>query len=198
VLVFVLLGVFVFLTQPSAPAQPPSSLPTTPRRLGEFSFIDRTGRTVTRADLAGKFVVVNFIHTGCSVSCLQVNERMAEVQQLVTGQDDVRLLSLTVDPRTDTPPVLAEFGNKFGADTNRWFLLTGDKALLYELIETSFLEREPLARTSPMPGGFLDVDRIAVVDRAGNVRRYFNGMKPATSKAVVEFLNQLRLEPIAP
>ena len=119
---------------------------------------------------------------------------MAEVQRLTAGQADVRLLSFTVDPRTDTPPVLAEFGRKFGADAARWSLLTGDKAELYALIETSFLKREPLAHNTLMPGGFLDVDRIAVVDRVGKVRRYFDGVRAETPAAIVKFLNELRAE----
>ncbi|MGC3956621.1 MAG: SCO family protein [Verrucomicrobiota bacterium] len=119
---------------------------------------------------------------------------MAEVQRLTAGHDDVRLLSLTVDPRTDTPPVLAEFGGKFGADSNRWHLLTGDKKSIYELIETSFLKRDPQHQTSPMPGGFQDVDRIAVVDRSGNVRRYFDGMRNTTPATIVKFLDEIRME----
>ena len=123
---------------------------------------------------------------------------MAEVQRLTAGREDVRLLSLTVDPRTDTPPVLREFGDKFGADAKRWSLLTGDKAVLYELIETSFLKREPLLTNSPMPGGFLDVDRIAIVDRAGAVRRYFDGMRSDTPGAIVRTLDEMRAEPKSP
>jgi protein SCO1/2 len=179
----------------SRPAkQAASSDPNPPRRLEAFTLTDQTGRTVTQADVAGKILVVNFVHTGCSISCLQVNQRMAEVQRLTSARDDVRLLSLTVDPRTDTPPVLAEFGAKFGADSNRWHLLTGDKAALYELIETSFLKRDAQPQTSPMPGGFHDVDYIAVVDRAGNVRRYFDGMRFTTPAAIVKFLDQMRTE----
>jgi hypothetical protein len=45
-----------------------------------------------------------------------------------------------------------------------------------------------------MPGGFQDVDYIAVVDRTGNVRRYFDGMKTTTPAAIVKFLDQLRKE----
>src|SRR5882757_7302788 len=106
--------------------------PDSPRTLTGFSLTDRTGRTVTQVELAGKFLVVNFVFTGCSITCLDVNRRMAEIQVLTAKQPDVKLVSLTVDPRTDTPAVLAAFGNRFGADTNRWLLLTGDKAVLYE------------------------------------------------------------------
>ena len=49
------------------------------RELIDFTLTDRTGLTVTRADLDGKFLVVNFVFTGCSISCLQVNYRMAEI-----------------------------------------------------------------------------------------------------------------------
>lgn len=184
----------LILWRPDDAAAIKSMPPNQARQLGVFTFTDQTGRTVTQAEVAGKFVVVNFIHTSCSISCLQVNERMAEVQRLTSGQDDVRLLSFTVDPRTDTPPVLAEFGQKFGTDATRWSMLTGKKADLYELIETSFLKRDAQARLPTMPGGFHDVDRIAVVDRAGRVRRFFDGMRTETPAAIVRYLNELRTE----
>lgn len=194
VLVLGLLAVFVFLTKPR-PSPAEVAMPTIARKLGEFSLTDRTGRTVTRSELAGKIAVVNFIHTGCSISCEQVNRRMAEIQALVAGQEDVQLVSLTVDPRTDTPPVLAEFAVKFGAETNRWWMLTGEKQAVYGLIEGSFLERDPLAKDLAMPGGFIGVERIALVDRDGNVRRFFNGLKPTTPAELVAAVQQLRQEP---
>ncbi len=179
------------------PGEDRSALLATPelvRHLDTFAFTDQTGTTITHEAVADKFAVVNFIHTSCSISCLQVNQQMAEVQKLTAGQEDVRLLSFTVDPRTDTPPVLAEFGKRFGTDASRWSMLTGDKAELYALIESSFLKREPLARDNPMPGGFLDADRIAVVDRAGRVRQYFDGMRSETPAAIARYLNELRTE----
>ncbi len=184
----------LILWRPGSAKPIKSQSPEQLRQLGAFAFTDQTGRTVTEAEVAGKFGVVNFIHTSCSISCLQVNQRMAEVQRLTTGQDDVKLLSFTVDPRTDTPPVLAEFGRKFGAEAERWSLLTGNKTELYALIETSFLKREPEAGSSTMPGGFHDVDRIAVVDRTGKVRRYFDGMRSETPAAIVRLLNELKAE----
>lgn len=193
VLVAGTVGLTVLWRPGDAAASRPQN-PDQPRRLGEFTLTDQTGRTVTQTEVAGKFVIVNFVHTSCSISCLRVNQQMAEVQRRTTGQDDVRLLSLTVDPRTDTPPVLAEFGNKFGADASRWLLLTGDKAMLYGLIETSFLPRDPLLRQLDMPGGFSGVEQIAVVDRAGQVRRYFDGMNSATPAAIVKLLDELRRE----
>ncbi len=165
------------------------------RHLIDFQLIDRTGRSVSRADLSNQFLVVSFVFTSCSLTCLQVNRHLSTQQGLVAGQDDVRLVSITVDPRTDTPPVLAEFANRFGADTNRWLFLTGDRSTVENLIGTSFLERGTTPAAELMPGGFLNTERLVVVDRQGRIRRHFDGLKASSVGAITNTLQQLRAEP---
>lgn len=166
--------------------------PDRARQLIDFSLTDRTGRTVTRADLAGKFLVVDFLFTSCSLTCPVVNKHMAEIQQLTTNQPDVKLVSLTVDPRSDTVEVLAEYGLKFGADTNRWLLLTGKKNGLHQLIATSFLNQDLDDPFTYMPGNFSHTDRIAVVDAQGRVQAYFDGLGENVAAAVVAEIARLR------
>jgi protein SCO1/2 len=162
------------------------------RQLINFSLTDRTGRTVTRSELNGKILVVDFLLTSCSLTCPVVNGHMAEIQQLTTNQPDVRLVSLTIDPRTDTPPVLAKFGERFGADTNRWLLLTGDKTELYNLIGTSFHAQDLDDSFAYMPGNFSHTDRIAVVDAHGQVQAYFDGLNENVASVVVGEIDRLR------
>ena len=149
-----------------------------------FNLTDRSGRSVSQADLAGKFLVVNFVFTSCSLSCRAVNDRMEEIQRLVAGAPDVRLVSLTVDPRSDTPAVLAKFADGHHADTNRWLFLTGDKAELYRVIETSFIPKSPELE-GLIPGGFASTDRIMLVDPEGNVWASFDGLRRNAASAVV-------------
>ena len=160
----------------------------------DFTLTNRTGRTVTRADLAGKYLVVNFVFTGCSISCLAVNHRMAEVQEAVTDQDDVRLVSLTVDPDSDTPERLAKFATQFGADTNRWLFLTGEKRMLHPLLEESFLVQRDQKLLGFVPGGFSHTDRIAVMDDRGRLRGLINGLKSTASREVLDLLARLRAD----
>ena len=167
-------------------------LPDQPRRLQDFTLTDTTGRTVTQADLTGKFLVVSFLFTSCSLTCPEVSRRMAEIQQLTATNTDVCLLSLTVDPRSDTPPVLAKWGARFGADPNRWFLLTGSKAQLHGLIGASFLATDTNNPFVSMPGNFTGTERIAVVDRQGRTRIYFDGLRVETPAAVVAEIKRLR------
>jgi len=174
------------------PGQHGHETPAGERRLIDFSLTERSGRTVAREELRGKFLVVNFVHTGCSISCALVNRRMAEVQKLVAGQEDVQLLSFTVDPGTDTPAVLSKFADQFGADPKRWLFLTGSKTALYNVIETSFLTRDTSSPYMEMPGGFRKADQIALVDREGVVRGYFPGMKLGTPAVIVKAIDELR------
>lgn len=168
--------------------------PDRPRLLADFSLTDRTGRMVTRADLDGKVLAVNFLFTACASFCPQVSERMAEIQRLTTNQADVRLVSFTVDPRTDTPPVLAKWGARYGADTNRWLLLTGGKPALQEFIGASFLATNDSDPFNSIPCNFTGTERIALVDKHGRVRIYFNGMRAETPAVVVAEIERLRKE----
>ena len=169
------------------------ALPDRPRQLVEFHLIERSGRPVSLVDLTGKFLVVDFVFTSCSLSCRVVNERMQEIQRLVVDVPDVQLVSLTVDPRTDTPPVLTKFANGYQADPKRWLFLTGDKAEVYRLIETSFIPKSPELEDI-IPGGFTSTGRIMLVDPRGNVRASFDGLKQNAASAVVAEIGKYRKE----
>ncbi len=166
------------------------------RWLADFELTDRTGRTVTRDVLGRRMLVVNFVFTSCSLSCLQVNHHLAKIQERVDGVDDVRLVSITVDPRTDTPALLAGFADRFGARTNRWYFLTGDPDAVDTLIATSFLDRgeSALPDGAGIPGGYLGTELIAVVDRKGRVRKFFDGMRASSVDKVMQTLEELRKE----
>jgi protein SCO1 len=168
--------------------------PDHPRKLVDFSLIDSSGRAVTRSDLNGKILIVDFLFTSCSLTCPAVNSQMAQVQQQTTNQPDIKLLSITVDPRDDTPDVLQKYGQRFGADTNRWLFLTGKKNALYNLIGNSFLAQETNDPFNYMPGNFSHTERIAIVDSQGNLRGYFDGLNQNTASAVIEEIAKLKNE----
>jgi protein SCO1/2 len=162
------------------------------RQLVDFSLTNSTGRIITRRDFNRKILVVDFLFTSCSLTCPAVNSQMAQIQNLTTNDPDVKLVSLTVDPRDDTPSVLQKYGAGFGADTNRWFFLTGNKSVLYNLIGNSFLSRDVDEAFGSMPGNFAHTERIAIVDSQGELRGYFDGLNQEAAGAVVEEVNKLR------
>jgi cytochrome oxidase Cu insertion factor (SCO1/SenC/PrrC family) len=117
---------------------------------------------------------------------------MAQIQQLTTNQPDIKLVSITVDPRDDTPTVLQKYGQTFGADTNRWLFLTGQKTVLYDLIGKSFLAQDLNDPFGYMPGNFSHTERIAIVDSHGHLQGYFDGLNQNTAGAVVDEITKIR------
>ena len=78
--------------------------------------------------LKGKTVLINFLFTTCSGVCSPMTANLAHVQKQLGERlgRDIVMVSITVDPETDTPPVLKEYAEKFGAKPG-WYFLTGSK-----------------------------------------------------------------------
>jgi protein SCO1/2/putative membrane protein len=108
-----------------------------PQGIEDFEFTECRGRTVTKNDLLGQPWLACFVFTQCAGPCPLVSARMQELQRATAGLP-VRLVTLTVDPQNDTPEVLRRYADQLGADPDRWWFLTGDKAAIHRLIRRSF------------------------------------------------------------
>jgi len=106
--------------------------------LPDFSLTDRTERMVTRAELLGTVWVANFIYTHCTDTCPLQSARMAALQRDFPEEQSLRFLSITVDPKRDTPAVLAKYAARYDADRDRWWFLTGEQQTIYVLIQEGF------------------------------------------------------------
>jgi protein SCO1/2/putative membrane protein len=149
--------------------------------LGSFRLLERSGRAVTDADLAGGVWVASFIFTRCPLSCPKITSVMKGVQGKLAGTG-VRLVSVSVDPEHDTPAVLADYARRFGADASRWWFLTGPKADVYELIRGRFkLPVEAASDDDQRVGAeaFSHSARLALVSRGNTVVGYFDANDPA-------------------
>lgn len=95
--------------------------------LGDFEAVNQDEEAFTKADLDGEWSVINFIFTNCTTVCLPMTRNMAYLQQELdeAGLNDVKLVSFTVDPERDTPEVLKEYGDSYGANYDNWTFLTG-------------------------------------------------------------------------
>src|SRR5579885_2891328 len=142
--------------------------------VGDFSLTERSGRTVTNADLAGKVWVASFVFTRCTGPCPQVTGTVARAQDALRGEPDVRLVTFTVDPEHDNPDELKNYADHFGADPERWLFLTGSEEKLYALIRTRFhLGVEHNKGNDVEPGqAVTHSTRLILVDRRGHIRGY--------------------------
>jgi protein SCO1 len=82
---------------------------------GKFSLVDQNGRSVTDADLKGKWQLVFFGYTHCPDVCpTALNDLSLALDQLGAKKQDVGIVFISVDPERDTQPVLKSYVESFG------------------------------------------------------------------------------------
>ena len=81
--------------------------------------------------IKGKTVAINFIFTTCTTICPPLTANFAKLQRIMSerGENDFQLISVSVDPETDTPEKLKCYAEKFGAKAG-WSFVTGTRAEL--------------------------------------------------------------------
>jgi protein SCO1 len=93
----------------------------------EFALISQDGAPVKLTDYRGKVVALTFIFTLCADTCPVLTPMMSFVQDQLGSDfgEKIHFVSITVDPERDTPEVLKEYAQAFGANLSGWSFLTG-------------------------------------------------------------------------
>jgi cytochrome oxidase Cu insertion factor (SCO1/SenC/PrrC family) len=164
--------------------------------VGDFALTERSGQTIRQADLLGKVWVASFIFTRCGSTCPQITDMMTDIQDDLADQEDVMLVTISVDPSHDRPEVLREYAARYRADPKRWLFLTGDTAAVYRLILEGFRltarQNEGAERT---PGNeVMHSNQVAIVDRRGHIRGYIDATEPDGVKRVEDKVRGLLRE----
>jgi protein SCO1 len=92
-----------------------------------FALTSQDGIPVSLAALRGKVVALSFIYTACPDICPLLTQKMAQVQDEL-GPDfgtKIAFVSITLDPQRDTPEVLKDYAQFWGAKLQGWSFLTG-------------------------------------------------------------------------
>jgi protein SCO1 len=92
-----------------------------------FMLTSQDGKPVALADLRGKVVAVTFIYTECPDICPMLTQKMVQVQDEL-GPDfgkKIAFVSISLDPEHDTPAVLKDYAQFWGAKPEGWSFLTG-------------------------------------------------------------------------
>ena len=158
-------------------------------RVPDFSLAERSGRPLVLADLSGRIWIVNFMYTRCPDSCPIQSAQMRELQEEFRGAPDLRLVSITVDPRRDSVEVLSKYAGRFRADPERWFFLTGGREAIYRLAQEGFhlaAAEIPLAKREDSRATHAHSPRFVLVDGKAQIRGYY----PATDRQALERLRR--------
>lgn len=134
-------------------------------KLPSFPLVDQRGGLVRLDGFGGKVLLLSFMFTRCPDKnlCPAISAKFAYMQRQLDPRF-FHLVEVTLDPRYDTPALLASYGRQFDANPSRWSLLTGQPAEIGDLIE-SF----GIASTNGWHGTLIHDDRLVLVDRSGTI-----------------------------
>ena len=144
--------------------------------VADFTLLNQDARATSLADLSNHVWVADIIFTRCAGSCPIMSRQMASLQQALPPAGNARLVTLTTDPDFDTPPVLKKYAERFGADSNRWIFLTGNKMEIGKLaansLKLSAVPVKPEEQKDPADL-FIHSTIFVIVDKQARLRGTF-------------------------
>lgn len=159
--------------------------------ISDFNFKDQNGQTITQKVIENKVFVAEYFFTTCPTICPVMNEQMQRVDAKFKNNNEVRILSFTVDPETDTPAQLKKYSDSHSSSKN-WYFLTGKKEKLYSLARKSFFVLKPAAAVNQGDVGsdFIHTNNFVLVDKNKRIRGYYDG---TSTKEVDQLLKDIDL-----
>ncbi|HKY20219.1 MAG TPA: SCO family protein [Vicinamibacterales bacterium] len=142
-------------------------------------FVDQDGRRRTFDDIrGGRALAVTFIYTKCPIPtfCPMMDRQFAAAQSLIREKDlagKAGLLSVSFDPKNDTPPMLKAHAQTLDADPKVWTFVTGDRDEI-DRFATNF-GLTLIRGEAPNPEEIGHTLRTALVDRHGRLVKTYSG-----------------------
>ncbi|MEK3797445.1 SCO family protein [Peribacillus sp. FSL H8-0477] len=158
----------------------------------DFSFVDQNGEEFSKSDLKGKVWVADFIFTNCTTICLPMTANLIKLQQQLKdeGIKDVEFVSFSVDPETDKPEVLKNYGTKMNADLSNWHFLTGySQAEIEKFALDNFktLVKKPENEDQVIHG-----TTFYLVDQEGTIIQDYSGAKDVPYEEIIKHIKILQ------
>lgn len=160
--------------------------------IGDFSFINQNGKTISQKDYEGKIYVADFFFTTCGSICPKMTTNLSDIQKAFANNPKVKLLSHTVFPETDSVPVLKAYAKKHHVDDNKWNLVTGDKKEIYTMARKSYLAVK-LGKPSELYD-MVHTENFVLVDTKRRVRGFYDGTNKDDMKRLIEDITFLTNE----
>jgi protein SCO1 len=138
----------------------------------DFSLTNQNNQPFTKTQLLGHPWVGDFIFTTCPDMCPIMSTRMSTLQAQLPAE--VKLVSFTVDPKHDTPAILATYAQQYHAEDGRWFFLTGPEAIQESIVSGMKLHFKAAQGASPIEHS----PDFVLVDAKGVIRSYYDSNVP--------------------
>lgn len=154
------------------------------KQVGDYTFMDRSGRRVRMKDYRGKPLVISMIYTHCPFVCATTTRSLSALKasQDALGVDNFNVLTVGFDTENDTPEAMDDFAKRMGVNLPKWDFVSADAEIIERLSKDLGFSYVPTEE-----GGFNHITQTTFLDAQGKVYRQIYGD---------EFDNRTLLEPL--
>lgn len=151
----------------------------------DFAFRNQDSVAVNKEDFSNAIYVADFFFTTCPSICPTMSRNLLRVLEKYQGNEEVKIVSHTINPKYDTPSVLKKYADKLGVSGNQWTFLWGPQADIYHIADSYmvFAKEDPDA-----PGGFEHQGWFILVDKESRIRGAYDG---TNTEQVEKLLNDM-------
>jgi protein SCO1/2 len=169
-------------------------------KVGDLTLTNQNGEQVSLSSLKDKIIVFNFFFIDCNTTCPKMSTNMKYLQnsfkksfkKINTLDTVVQLISISVMPERDSFQRLRVYADKYKANPDNWWFLTGSKKDIY-----AFARTQLGLITGPGDGGaedFIHSDKFVLVDKDRFIRGYYNGTVDSLANKCADDIVLLTLE----
>ena len=162
---------------------------TIPHRIADFRFVNQDSTIVTNASFKDQIYIANFFFISCPSICPEMSKQMYRIYEKFKENEQVGLLSHTIDPNYDTVAALANYANLLGVSSEKWQFVTGDKEQIYDIGETSYMV--VANEDDNAPGGFIHSSAFLLIDKERQVRGVYDGTVSSQIDLLMRDINKL-------
>ncbi|MDG2475885.1 MAG: SCO family protein [Flavobacteriaceae bacterium] len=138
------------------------------RRAPDFVLTNQDSILISNEDMNNKVYVLEFFFTRCPDICIEMNENMKLLDDKFGDSDDFGIISITIDPKNDTPSTLKKYSEALNIKSQNWHFLTGERDYIYDLANNGF--NIFANQDSNFIGGFEHQGYFALIDKDGYIR----------------------------
>lgn len=148
---------------------------TVDHTIPDYKLVNQDSNWVTPETFAGKVYVADFFFTSCPTICPVMKKEMLRVYEAYKDNDEVAIISHTIDPEYDTVALLKDFAERLDVKAPKWNFVTGEKEEIYELGQKGYMVTA--MEDEDEVGGYLHSGAFVLVDKERKVRAVYDGTR---------------------
>lgn len=156
-----------------------------------FEFLNQDSVTITNETFANSIYVADFFFTSCPSICPIMHRNMLKVYEKYKGNNEVKILSHSIDTKYDTPSVLKDYAKKLGVDGEQWQFASGTRETIYGISPSYMVFTN---ENEAAPGGYEHQGYFLLIDKDKHIRGAYNGTEESEVKQLMEDMDVLLRE----